>query len=332
MESMQATQLNSLGFSPKSLRKISSISCGGTALNFIAPKTVDSYHSILRLLTQARVDFIVIGSLSNTLFREGDIHTPIISTMCLTSFSVRTSFVDVEPGMLLARLVALFCRYGDSSLVDLSGIPGTVAGAIVNNSGAYGTLLSSRLLQISLMESTNNLSTTVMTYDDMNYSYRSSALKDKKTSFGILSVRLLMIPDSRCVDSSLQRLATSAKRRAIEQYCPFPNLGSVLATADLSTHVRPLWKSYFLKFISYTLGFLCSLRLKIDKRFIYHAAFLFIFSKQLSVKTRESLSPHNQNVIFNSLGNPDLVQYALSELSLIAPSLQVEWNLYLSIL
>lgn len=54
--------------------------------------------------------------------------------------------------LLLASLIKTAIRNGLTGLESLSGIPGTVGGAIVGNAGAYGQTISDRLIRVQIFD------------------------------------------------------------------------------------------------------------------------------------------------------------------------------------
>jgi UDP-N-acetylmuramate dehydrogenase len=141
------------------------------------PDEVVRYLSSLAPDERARVN--VSGELSNTvlgevvegtllLFRDGQIYD--IST---TKDFV---FVRVAGSCRFDSLVAELCQSGVAGIELLSGIPGTVGAAIVQNIAAYGQQISSRFLSARVYDIQSG---TIRAIDPvgLNFSYRSSSLK-----------------------------------------------------------------------------------------------------------------------------------------------------------
>jgi len=141
------------------------------------PNELARYLSSLPAHERAHVN--VSGELSNTvlgeviegplfLFRDGQIYD--IST---TKDSVQ---VRVAGSCRFDSLVAELCESGIAGLELLSGIPGTVGAAIVQNIAAYGQRISNRVLSVRVYDIQ---SATIRTIDPavLNFSYRTSSLK-----------------------------------------------------------------------------------------------------------------------------------------------------------
>lgn len=64
-------------------------------------------------------------------------------------------------------------------LENLSGIPGSVGGAVVQNMGAYGTEISRQILRVEVLD-THTLEFEEIGVDDCSYSYRNSRFKNQE--------------------------------------------------------------------------------------------------------------------------------------------------------
>jgi UDP-N-acetylmuramate dehydrogenase len=119
----------------------------------------------------------IIGGGSNLLFTK-----PFAGTIV----KLRTAAVPlptdegitVSASVLLDDLCREMCGAGWWEFANLSGIPGTVGGAAVQNAGAYGMEMSRlvKSLQVYDARADRMLSLSV---DDMHYAYRYSCLKER---------------------------------------------------------------------------------------------------------------------------------------------------------
>ena len=111
---------------------------GGPAELLVRPADADDLATFLRELPH-EVPVTVIGAASNLIIRDGGLHGVVIR--------LARGFGDVEiqPDGLIAGAAALdvtvaehAAQAGLSGLEFLSGIPGTIGGAVAMNAGAYG--------------------------------------------------------------------------------------------------------------------------------------------------------------------------------------------------
>jgi UDP-N-acetylmuramate dehydrogenase len=117
-----------------------SLRVGGAADWFAVPVDSDDLQTLLALLGEFEVPFLVVGGGSNLLVRDGGIRGCVIS---LERFALlereEDCLVRAGAGVETAAL-ARFCRdQGLTGLEFLVGIPGSVGGAVAMNAGAGGS-------------------------------------------------------------------------------------------------------------------------------------------------------------------------------------------------
>src|SRR3989344_4957383 len=83
-------------------------------------------------------DFLIIGGGGNLLVSDEGIDKLVIKNE-ITGIS---GDVSVKSGTLLQDLVNYSIEHGLAGLQKLTGIPGTVGGAVYGNAGAYGQTIS----------------------------------------------------------------------------------------------------------------------------------------------------------------------------------------------
>jgi UDP-N-acetylmuramate dehydrogenase len=112
---------------------------GGIAETLFTPQCRDD---LLRAVEWARDnagDFYVLGGGSNVLIADGLLETPVILTTGMSGITVRNSgdavYMDCLAGTCLKNVISLSVKNGWSGLECLSGIPGTVGGAVAGNAG-----------------------------------------------------------------------------------------------------------------------------------------------------------------------------------------------------
>jgi UDP-N-acetylmuramate dehydrogenase len=87
------------------------------------------------------------------------------------------AFVRAEAHAPLAGVARETARSGWAGLVWAEGIPGTVAGAVVGNAGAYGGDIVSRLIDVEIVQPDGTCETWQASR--MEYGYRASVLKGR---------------------------------------------------------------------------------------------------------------------------------------------------------
>ncbi len=139
----------------------------------------DMVECMIQLDDEERHRIKVCGELSNTVIGE-EVNDSLLlfrggGTVQIEKNSGSVS-VTVSASYAFDKLVELLCEEGIPGIEMLSGIPGTVGAAVVQNIAAYGQnisdfFLSARAFDIAMGRIVN------LSPDDLKFSYRSSVLK-----------------------------------------------------------------------------------------------------------------------------------------------------------
>ena len=123
--------------------------------------------------------------------------------------------VKCGAGEVFDDIVARTLKAGIGGLENLSAIPGTVGGAVVQNIGAYGVELAERLSSVTVYDRAEKV-VRVLTVEECDFSYRHSIMKTEAgRNFVVLSVTLRFPPSGRlcwATRTSRPRLRPGASR------------------------------------------------------------------------------------------------------------------------
>lgn len=167
---------------PVALADLTTLRVGGMPERMIEAHTRDELVAALRDVWASGEPWLVVGGGSNLLVGDD----PFEGTVVL----VRTSGIErlpspreghtrvrVEAGHDWDDLVEYATREGLSGIVAMSGIPGTVGAAPVQNIGAYGQEIVETLVEVELIdEATGEVSTVPAA--DLALGFRTSVLKN----------------------------------------------------------------------------------------------------------------------------------------------------------
>lgn len=122
------------------LREHTTIGIGGPADRLVFPRSAAQVREVVVAERRAGRPVHVLGAGSNLLVADGGVSATVLCTKKHLSKVVFLSdgSVVVEAGAMLPRLAVLCALSGLSGIEPLSGIPGTVGGALSMNAGAYG--------------------------------------------------------------------------------------------------------------------------------------------------------------------------------------------------
>ncbi len=195
---------------------------GGPAEVVFKPADLDDLCSFLRD-KPSDVPVTVLGVGSNILVRDGGVPGVVIR-LGRTFTTIETNEDRVIAGASALDLnVALTCRDAAiGGLEFLSGIPGTIGGALRMNAGAFGKEIGDVLTWVDLLDSQGNLKR--MAPDMMGLSYRHCALPEDVI---FLRAELQGYPDDR--DRISQAIDTIRTEREQAQPVKVQTGGSTFA-------------------------------------------------------------------------------------------------------
>ncbi len=152
------------------LAKVTWFQVGGPADVMFRPKDEADLADFLKGKPED-LPVTVIGVGSNLLVRDGGIRGVVIRLgRPFTNVVVEDGAVHAGAGALDLNVAQTAQMNGIAGLEFLSGIPGTIGGALRMNAGAYGTEIKDVLVSATAIDGSGNIHT--VTPDEMNMTYR----------------------------------------------------------------------------------------------------------------------------------------------------------------
>jgi UDP-N-acetylmuramate dehydrogenase len=133
------------------LAPLTTFQIGGPARYLVVAQTVEDIKAALKLAKEKTLPIFILGGGSNLLVSDEGFPGVVIKIE-LHGVEVEGSTVIAAAGEGWDALVARACNEKLWGLENLSGIPGTVGGAVVQNIGAYGAALSETLLWVEVLD------------------------------------------------------------------------------------------------------------------------------------------------------------------------------------
>lgn len=122
-----------------------------------------------------RVPYRILGSGSNVVFPDTRLKGLLIRVADGKLIFSGTR-CTVDAGVLLAEVIDGAIRRGLRGLETLSGIPGTIGGAVVGNAGAYGHSISEVVERVEVWDGSER---RFLTRAQCKFQYRESIFKEK---------------------------------------------------------------------------------------------------------------------------------------------------------
>ena len=111
---------------------------GGKAEVYVYPKTREEWSFVLKLAETEKIPLRIIGFGSNILVSGKGIGGIVCSTKRMNQVTLDGEHIKAEAGAALDKVCEMACEAGLAGMEKLSGIPGSVGGAVYMNAGAFG--------------------------------------------------------------------------------------------------------------------------------------------------------------------------------------------------
>jgi len=212
------------------LAEYSNFHIGGVAKKLITASSADDLVSALNNLKKNNETYKIFAGGTNVVFPDEGIADTLVR-MWGGDIKVDKNnlFLIADAGVKLAALVDKAIELGWIGLENLSGIPGTVGGAVYGNAGAYGTELKDVVDSVEIYDQGAR---KWLNNDDCQFAYRTSIFKSQEPGSRqvILRVKLKLASkgSSKEMESKSQDIIkTREEKYPKELMCPgsfFKNL------------------------------------------------------------------------------------------------------------
>lgn len=207
-----------------SLEKYTSYKLKEKAKAIIFPNNIDDLKKVIKLLEKSK--YKIIGGGSNLIF-DGDYDGYLISLENFNELKINNTTITVGAGYPLMKLAMKTSKMGLSGMEFATGIPGSVGGAVVNNSGAYKSDMGYIIKSVLVL--TKDLGVKRLYNRELEYHYRTSIFK-KDPSYVILEVEITLKKGDR--QTILEIIQDRKKRRIESQPLEYPSAGSVFRNPE----------------------------------------------------------------------------------------------------
>lgn len=205
------------------MSKHTSFKIGGNAEYFIKIASVQELKSVLKIANQNKIPITLIGNGTNILVREGGIKGFVIK-LELNEFKIKRNtneiLITVESGMALATLATIAIKEEISGLEFLSGIPGTIGGAIRMNAGAYGSEMKDIVVKTRYMTYDGKIKT--LSLEEHNFTYRNSIFSELPVIILDTTIKVKK-GNKKEIEEKIKEYSISRREK---QPLEYPNAGS----------------------------------------------------------------------------------------------------------
>jgi UDP-N-acetylmuramate dehydrogenase len=239
-----------------SLKDVSTFGIGGQVCSLVTVEIPDEMEGVVRELAGKGESFRVFAGGSNIVFPDEGLDGTLVRFFGGKMAGLRHydyvqfkddrrqsvhKFLAVDGGVMLSDVIERAISLGWRGLETLSGIPGTVGGAVVGNAGAYGRSMEGAVEEVDILDYSDlqNIVRRSLRGPACGFRYRHSVFKEN--SYVVLRVTL-RFEEGDSVE--LGRISREIIAKREQKYkpglrCPGSFFKNVLA-GDVSEEVRAL--------------------------------------------------------------------------------------------
>lgn len=163
------------------MKKHSTFKIGGPAECLIKVENKEELKEILNVVNKNNIPLTILGNGSNILVSDKGIPgiTIIIKIEGLKISEENENIkIAVGAGEKIAKIGRIFLQKEITGFEEISGIPGTIGGAVRMNAGAHGKEMKDIVKKVKCLDYNGN--EKVFSNEEMEFSYRKSKLKKEK--------------------------------------------------------------------------------------------------------------------------------------------------------
>lgn len=158
------------------LSKYSFFGAGGSADVLFIPSDADDLVAFLREHDKS-IPVTIIGACSNLIIRDGGVRGVVVKLGAwFDNIFIKDDILEVGGANSLPKLANKAADNGLSGLEFLSGIPGSIGGALIMNAGCYGSCIADVFAEAEAIDF--NGIVHWLNKENVNFEYRHTSIKD----------------------------------------------------------------------------------------------------------------------------------------------------------
>jgi len=161
----------------KNLAELTTFNIGGNADLYFELSNIQDLPKIIEKADQLQIPYLILGGGSNILFSENGFKGLIIKITANT-IEVKDNTIIADAGALLSQIIQTAHKNNLSGMEKMTGLPGTIGGAVRGNAGAFGTETMDIFQKALIYNQENNIHEVEKDY--FEFDYRSSKVKTNK--------------------------------------------------------------------------------------------------------------------------------------------------------
>ena len=209
--------------------KHTSFKVGGPADCFLKVRDIEELKTILELIKKYNIPYVVFGNGSNMIVRDKG-YRGIVIKIDINKFELieenDEQKIIVGAGNKISEVAQKLLREELSGFEELSGIPGTIGGAIKMNAGAHGKEIKDVIECVTVMKPNGDIEEVLN--KDLEFEYRSSNIQ--KNKYIVLEAKFIL---QKGTSEDIKKKMDEYKKYRIEkQPIEYPSAGSTFKRGD----------------------------------------------------------------------------------------------------
>lgn len=194
----------------KYFSNLTTLEVGGPITAFIEVTSKDKLTKIIKYSNQNSIPFLIIGGGSNLLVSDTGFNGLVIKNNLSYIKAIKDTVV-VGAGTSLQELVNYSIHNHLIGLQKMTGIPGTVGGAVYGNAAAYGQTISEFIYKVQVFDGEKFIE---LNKKDCGFDYRDSNFK--KTKYTILEISFKFTKTTQ----DLKKQSREVLEKRVQKYPP----------------------------------------------------------------------------------------------------------------
>lgn len=207
------------------MSKHTSFKIGGLAECYIQINELEELKEVLKIVNTYKLPLTIVGNGTNLLVKDGGIKG-IVAKINIKNIQINENIVKVGSGNTLAETAQIVMQNDLAEFEELSGIPGTIGGAVRMNAGAHGKEIKDVIINVTAIDYQGNI--RKFTKEEMEFEYRNSIFSKEK--YIILEAELQLEKGKK--EEIKEKMKEFANWRKEKQPLEYPNAGSTFKRGE----------------------------------------------------------------------------------------------------
>lgn len=166
-------------YEKEAMKNFTSFKIGGEADIIAEPKSIKELVELIKFLRNKGVIFYILGNGTNILVSDKGVRGCVVHIgKDLSKIKVTGTKIEAEAGALLSDIAQVALKNKLQGFEQLSGIPGSIGGAVAMNAGAYDREIKDVVTSVNAINEQGRV--IKLNKDALDFSYRKSSILEKK--------------------------------------------------------------------------------------------------------------------------------------------------------